>query len=147
MCHSMPQWPPPPRQHPLTMDLILHYKLGNRSNITLHQLLQILCPLLYMQGGYATHDSSGMYHLMPQWHLPEWQGQKKEELAFAHNTSSIPRLFETIIYWFVHKNVMFFFTKCWKPGANNQICWITKVSTHSKTFGHFCWKVIHFKAV
>ena len=64
-----------------------------------------------------------------------------------HPLTDKTRLFETIIYCFFHKNVIFYFTKRSKLGENNQICWITKVSTHSKTLSHFCWKVIHFKAV
>ena len=34
------------------------------------------------QGNYATQDNSGLYHLMPQWHLPEWR--EEDELAFVH---------------------------------------------------------------
>ena len=30
-----------------------------------------------------------------------------------------------------------FFTRSWKSSANNQICWITKVSTHFKLLSHF----------
>ena len=55
------------------------------------------------------------------------------------------RLFETIINWFFDKNVTFYFTKCRKPNAYNQIRWIIKVSTHSKTLSHFCYKFIHLK--
>ena len=49
-----------------------------------------------------------------------------------------------LIFW---PNVIFYFTRSWKPNANNQICWITKVSTHSKTLIQFCWKFIYFKVV
>ena len=49
-----------------------------------------------------------------------------------------------LIFW---PNVIFYFTRSWKPNANNQICWITKVSTHSKTLIQFCWKFIYFKDV
>ena len=49
-----------------------------------------------------------------------------------------------LIFWL---NVIFYFTRSWKPNANNQICWITKVSTHSKTLIQFCWKFIYFKDV
>ena len=57
------------------------------------------------------------------------------------------RLFEMIIYWLLTKLSYFYFTKGWKPSANNQICWIIKFSTHSKTFSHFCWKIVHCKAI
>ena len=49
-----------------------------------------------------------------------------------------------LIFW---PNVIFYYTRSWKPNANNQICWITKVSTHSKTLIQFCWKFIYFKDV
>ena len=50
-----------------------------------------------------------------------------------------------LIFW---PNVIFYFTRSWKPNANiNQICWITKVSTHSKTLIQFSWKFIYFKDV
>ena len=48
---------------------------------------------------------------------------------------------------FFDKNVIFHFPRSWKPSASNQIYWIIKVSNHSRTFGHFCWKFIHFKAI
>ena len=35
-----------------------------------------------MQGNYAAWDSSGLCHLMPQWHLSEWR--EEEERAFVH---------------------------------------------------------------
>ena len=35
------------------------------------------------QRNYATQDSSGMCHLMPQRHLPEWREEK--ERAFVHS--------------------------------------------------------------
>ena len=38
------------------------------------------------QGNYATQDSSGMCHLMPRRHLPEWR--EEDELAFVHCGSS-----------------------------------------------------------
>ena len=57
------------------------------------------------------------------------------------------RLFEMIIYQLFYQNVIFCFTRSWKPRANNEIWWIIKVSTHSKTLIHFCWKFIHSKAV
>ena len=41
----------------------------------------------YTQGNYATRDSSGVCHLMPQRHLQEWR--KEEEWAFAHRGSRI----------------------------------------------------------
>ena len=28
------------------------------------------------QGNYATQESSGQFHLMPQWHLPEWREER-----------------------------------------------------------------------
>ena len=49
-----------------------------------------------------------------------------------------------LIFW---PNVIFYYTRSWKPNANNQICWITKVSTRSKTLIQFCWKFIYFKDV
>ena len=49
-----------------------------------------------------------------------------------------------LIFW---PNVIFYYTRSWKHNANNQICWITKVSTHSKTLIQFCWKFIYFKDV
>ena len=56
------------------------------------QLLD-LCQISFMdltvrvtQGNYATQDSSGMCHLMPQWHLPEWR--EEDEWAFVHCGSS-----------------------------------------------------------
>ena len=47
-----------------------------------------------------------------------------------------------LIIW---PNVIFHYTRSWKPTANNQICWITKVSTHSKTLIQFCWKLFTLK--
>ena len=38
------------------------------------------------QGNYATQESSGMCHLMPWWHLPEWREEDKR--AFVHCGSS-----------------------------------------------------------
>ena len=38
--------------------------------------------LWYAQGNYATPDSSGMRHSMPQRHLPEWG--EEDERAFVH---------------------------------------------------------------
>ena len=58
-----------------------------------------------------------------------------------------PRLFEITIYLFFDQNVIFYVTRSWKPSANNQICWIIKVSTNSKTLSHFCRTFIHLKAV
>ena len=40
---------------------------------------QIWC---YTQGNYATQESSGMCHLMPQWHLLEWR--EEDERGFVH---------------------------------------------------------------
>ena len=40
------------------------------------------------QGNYVTRDISGMCHLMPQQHLPEWR--EEEEQAFVHHGSWIP---------------------------------------------------------
>ena len=40
------------------------------------------------QENYITQDNSGMCHLMPQWHLLEWQYE--EEQAFVHGDSSKP---------------------------------------------------------
>ena len=37
------------------------------------------------QGNYATQDSSGIHHLMPRWHLPEWR--EKEERAFVYTVA------------------------------------------------------------
>ena len=42
----------------------------------------------HTQGNYATEDSSGMCHLMPHQHLPEWW--EEEEWAFVHCGSGIP---------------------------------------------------------
>ena len=39
------------------------------------------------QGNYATQDNSGMCHLMPQHHLPEWR--EDDERAFVHRGSWI----------------------------------------------------------
>ena len=39
------------------------------------------------QGNYATRDSNGMCHLMPQRHLPEWR--EEDERAFVHRGSWI----------------------------------------------------------
>ena len=38
------------------------------------------------QGNYTTQDSSGMCHLMPRRHLPEWR--EEDERAFVHCGSS-----------------------------------------------------------
>ena len=51
------------------------------------------------------------------------------------------RLYETNIYWFFDQNVIFYFTISWKPSANNKLCWIMKVSTHSKTLKPVLLKV------
>ena len=43
------------------------------------------------QGNYATQYSSGMCHLMPQRHLPEWREEEEEEgicSKFVHCGSS-----------------------------------------------------------
>ena len=38
------------------------------------------------QKSYATQESSGICHLMPRWHLPEWR--EEDERAFVHCGSS-----------------------------------------------------------
>ena len=43
----------------------------------------------YTQGYYATRDSDGMCHLMPQRHLPEWTDE--DEQAFVHRGSWIAK--------------------------------------------------------
>ena len=35
----------------------------------------------------------------------------------------------------------------WKSSANNRICCIMKLLTHSKTLIHFCYKFTHLKTV
>ena len=57
--------------------------------------------------------------------------------------------------WFVEIIVIDFLTKIshftpqnvGNPVQINQICCITKVSSHYKTLSYFCWKGIHFKAI
>ena len=57
-----------------------------------------------------------------------------------------PRLFETIIILlFFDQNAIFYLTRSWKSSANNQICCIIKLLTHSGTLTHFCWKFVHLK--
>ena len=41
----------------------------------------IFQPRLVTQGNYATQDDSGMCHLMPQWHLPEWREEDERALS------------------------------------------------------------------
>ena len=44
------------------------------------------------QENYATQDNSGMYHLMPWWHLPEWR--EEDERAFVRcGTSGLKHAF------------------------------------------------------
>ena len=42
--------------------------------------------LAHTQGNYVTQNSSGMCHLMPWLHLPEWR--EEDERAFVHCRSS-----------------------------------------------------------
>ena len=44
------------------------------------------CMLQLSQGNYATQNNSGMCHVMPRQHLPEWR--EEDEQAFVHCGSS-----------------------------------------------------------
>ena len=66
-------------------------------------------------------------------------------ILFDCDRATISRLFQTIIYWFFDKNITFNFTKRWISRANTQICWINKLSTHSKILSHFCQKLYTVK--
>ena len=47
----------------------------------------ITCTTASTQGNYATRDSSGMCHLLPQRNFPEWR--EEEEREFVHRGSWI----------------------------------------------------------
>ena len=61
------------------------------------------------------------------------------------------KIFHGCLKWLfiVFLTIMSYYSsqKVGKPSANSQVCWIIKVSTHSKTLSHLCWKFIHYKAV
>ena len=58
------------------------------SKCPLFIIAKVQLRLRITQGNYVTWDSSGMCHLMPLQHLPEWR--EEEERAFVHRGSWIP---------------------------------------------------------
>ena len=66
---------------------VLH-SLWSAATITGKLKLKTFSILCLTQGNYATRDSNGMCHLMPQRHLPGWI--EEEEWAFVHHGSWIP---------------------------------------------------------
>ena len=71
------------KMHNFLLLLIILIEFSNNYCFLIKHTCVIVCLFSKAtQGNYATQESSGMCHLMPGWHLPEWR--EEDEWAFVH---------------------------------------------------------------